>query len=107
MQLAGVPIRDDDVRELERLLREGGFVDVASKLDRALTIWTRVLALTVVDRESMLWALDEPPTDALAELRGVLLAEHEWRVREVSRRRTCVLGRRTHRCVLEWGEPAL
>jgi len=55
----------------------------------------------------MLWALDEPPTDALAELRGVLLAEHEWRVREVSRRRTCVLGRRTHRCVLEWGEPAL
>ena len=32
-----------------------------------------MLALTVVDRESMLWALDEPPTDALAELRGVLL----------------------------------
>ena len=43
---------------------------------------TRVLALTVVDRESMLRALDEPPTDALAELRGVLLSEHEWRVRE-------------------------
>ena len=82
MQLAGVPIRDDDVRELERLLHEGGFVDVASKLDRALTMETRVLALTVVDRESMLRALDEPPTDALAELRGVLLSEHEWRVRE-------------------------
>ena len=43
---------------------------------------TRVLALTVVDRESMLRALDEPPTDALAELRGMLLSEHEWRVRE-------------------------
>ena len=48
MQLAGRPIRDDDVRELERLLREGGFVDVASKLDHALTMETRVLALPVV-----------------------------------------------------------
>ena len=38
MQLAGVPIRDDDVRELERLLREGGYVDVAGKLDHALTM---------------------------------------------------------------------
>ena len=47
----------------------------------------RVLALTVVDRESMLRALDEPPTDALAELRGVLLSEHEWRVREGSSER--------------------
>ena len=55
---------------------------MSSKLDHALTLETRVLALTVVDRESMLWALDEPPTDALAELRGVLLSEHEWRVRE-------------------------
>ena len=82
VQLAGVPIRDDDVRELERLLREGGYVDVAGKLDHALTMETRVLALTVVDRESMLRALDEPTTDALAELRGVLLSEHEWRVRE-------------------------
>ena len=82
MQLVGVQIRDDDMHELARLLREGEFVDVASTLDHALTMETRVLALTVADRESMLWALDEPPTDALAELRGVLLAEHEWRVRE-------------------------
>ena len=43
---------------------------------------TKVLALTVVDRESILRALDEPPTNALAELRGVVLSEHEWRVRE-------------------------
>jgi hypothetical protein len=40
-----------------------------------------VLASTVVDRESMLWALDEPPTETLAELRGVLLSEHERQVR--------------------------
>ena len=55
---------------------------MAHKLDHGLVMETKVLALTVVDRESMLWALDEPPTDALAELRGVLLREHEWRVRE-------------------------
>jgi hypothetical protein len=55
---------------------------VAHKLDHALLIETKVLALTVTDRESMLWALDEPPRDGLPELRGVLLAEHEWRVRE-------------------------
>jgi hypothetical protein len=40
-----------------------------------------VLALTVVDRESILRALDDPTTDALAQLRATLLVEHEWRVR--------------------------
>jgi hypothetical protein len=40
-----------------------------------------VLALTIDDREAILRALDDPP-DSLAELRGVLLREHEWRVRE-------------------------
>jgi len=40
-----------------------------------------VLALTIEDRERILRALDDPPT-GLAELRGVLLVEHEWRVRE-------------------------
>jgi hypothetical protein len=67
MMLAGIPVRDEDV---------------AVKLTRALLIETKVLALTITDRESMFWALDDPPTDGLAELRGVLLAEHEWRVRE-------------------------
>ena len=55
---------------------------MAHKLYHGLVMEMKVLALTVVDRESMLWALDEPPTDALAELRGVLPREHEWRVRE-------------------------
>ena len=82
MQLAGIPIPDADVLELARLLREGGFVDVAEKLENGYDRETKVIALTVVDRESILWALDEPPTDGLAELRGVLLAEHAWRVRE-------------------------
>ena len=81
MQLAGVPIRDEDVFKLAGL-PSGGFEVVADKLDHALLLETKVLALTVIDRESMLWALDEPPTGGLAELRGVLLGEHEWRVRE-------------------------
>ena len=34
------------------------------------------------DRERILWALDDVRTDVLAELRGVLLQEHEWRSRE-------------------------
>ena len=82
MQLAGIPIADKDVLELARLLRENGFADVAEKLENGYDTETKVLALTVVDRESILWALDEPGTDGLAELRGVLLAEHTWRVRE-------------------------
>jgi hypothetical protein len=43
---------------------------------------TKLLALTVVEGESILWALDDPTTDAFAELRGVLLREHECRVCE-------------------------
>jgi hypothetical protein len=40
-----------------------------------------VLALTIDDREAILRALGDPP-DSLGELRGVLLREHKWRVRE-------------------------
>jgi hypothetical protein len=82
VQLAGIPIPDEDVFKLSGLLRSGGFDDVADKLTKALLLETKVLALTVIDRESILWALDEPPSDGLAELRGVLLAEHERRVRQ-------------------------
>ena len=38
-----------------------------------------VLALTIDDRERILLALDDVRADALAELRRVLLREHEWR----------------------------
>jgi len=41
-----------------------------------------VVALTIEDRERILGALDDVRTDALAELRGLLLQEHEWRGRE-------------------------
>jgi hypothetical protein len=36
----------------------------------------------IEDRERILWALDDVRTEALAELRVVLLQEHEFRVRE-------------------------
>jgi hypothetical protein len=40
-------------------------VRAETKLTRALLIETTILALTVTNRESILRALDEPPTDAL------------------------------------------
>lgn len=39
------------------------------------------IALTVEERELILRGLEDCP-DGLAELRGVLVREHEWRVRE-------------------------
>ena len=53
-----------------------------SFLEKSLALESKVVALTVEDRERILSALDDVRTDALAELRGVLLQEHEWRVRE-------------------------
>ena len=64
MYLAGLRIPDEDVRELITLVDE----PTRSFLEKALALDAR------------------PPrdvrTDALAELRGVLLQGHEWRVRE-------------------------
>ena len=81
MQLAGIPIRDQDVLELAKLLRSAGFDDTAERLEDAYDAETKVLALTVPEREEILRALDDPP-GSLAELRGVLLREHDWLVRE-------------------------
>ena len=78
MYLAGLRIPDEDVRELVRLVDE----PTRSLLEKALALGTEVVALTIDDRERILWALDDARTDALAELRGVLLQEHEWRDRE-------------------------
>lgn len=79
--LAGIPVRDQDVLELARLLRDGGFDDTAETLEDAYDAECRVLALTIPDREAIVRTLADPP-DGLAELRGVLLREHDWRVRE-------------------------
>jgi len=76
--LAGLRIPDDDVRELITLVGE----PTRSLLARSLAMEAEIVALTIEDRERILWALDDVRTDALTELRGVLLQEHEWRARE-------------------------
>jgi hypothetical protein len=78
MMLAGLRVPDDDVRELARLVAE----PTRGVLEKALGFGTVVVALTIEDRERILRVLDDARTDALAELRGVLLREHEGRVRE-------------------------
>ena len=75
--LAGLTVPDDGVRELAALVDES----TRGVLENALKLETQILALTIPDRERILRALNDPPTEALAELRGVL-TEHEWRVRE-------------------------
>jgi len=79
MYLAGLRIPDEDVRELIGLVDE----PTRSFLERSLALDSEVVALTVEDRERVLWALDDVRTDGLVELRGVLLQEHEWRERSV------------------------
>ena len=81
MMLAGLRVRDADVLELARLLREAGFVLTAERLEDAYDLETNVLALEVAEREQLLRVLDDPPK-TLGELRGVLLQEHEGRVRD-------------------------
>jgi hypothetical protein len=81
VQLAGTPVADRDVLELARLARDVGFNYLAEKLETAYDCETRVLALTIDEREMIIGSIDDPP-EALAELRGVLLQEHEWRRKE-------------------------
>jgi len=79
--LAGLNVPDSEVLELARFLGDAGLDHVAEKLEAAYERETTVLALTIEDREAILRALDDPP-QGFADLRAVLLREHEWRVRE-------------------------
>ena len=82
IMLAGVPMRRLDVLDLARLLRDARFDETADALIVALEAGQALVALSVQDREAILRALDDPQTDSHAELRGVLLREHKWRVRQ-------------------------
>jgi len=73
--LAGIPVRDQDVLELARLLRDAGFDETAEKLEEGYDRETKILALTIPEREAILRALEDCP-DGLAELRTVRLREH-------------------------------
>jgi hypothetical protein len=66
------------VRGLAAGLRDAHVGDTAEKLERAWSREIRVLGLDVADRETSLLVLTDGP-DELAELRGVLLTEYEWR----------------------------
>jgi hypothetical protein len=77
MFLAGIPIRDDLVLELARLVDDP---QLADRLEDAFQRDVRVLALTIPDRETIIRALDDAPS-GLGELRGVLLREHTARAR--------------------------
>jgi hypothetical protein len=80
VRLAGVSVREEKVALLAELLLAAGLEDTGDVLLVALDAEQDLVALSIADREAILRVLDDPP-DGLAELRGVLLAEHEGRVR--------------------------
>jgi hypothetical protein len=63
------------VRELADLVGE----PTAGTPEGALDAGRATVALTIEDREQILRALEGDVTAELAELRGVLLRQHEWR----------------------------
>ena len=69
------------VAELAGTLRATGADELAARLERALDDDVKLLALTIDERAIILASLEDPP-EGLAELRAVLLNEHEWRQRE-------------------------
>jgi hypothetical protein len=73
---------DEVVLELAVLLRRDGFTDTAESLEGAVAANLPDVALTILEREAIVWVLDDPPAGELAALRGLLLEEHVWRVRE-------------------------
>ena len=81
MMLAGVAVPEDAVAELGNTVRAIGADDLADRLDRALDDGVKLLALTIDERAIIPAALDDQP-EGLAELRAVLINEHECRQRE-------------------------
>ena len=74
------PVLADAVADLADTVRATGADDLANRLEVALDDGVALLALTIDERAIILAALEDPP-DGLAELRAVLLNEHEWRQR--------------------------
>ena len=78
MFLAGIPVRDELILELARLVDDD---TLATRLEDGYGRAIKVLGLDIPERETILRALEGPPT-GLEELRAVLLQEVEWRRRE-------------------------
>ena len=78
MMLAGLPVPADAIDELAALVRNTGADELADRLEQALVDEVKLLALSLDERALLLSALEDPPQE-LAELRAVLLADHQWR----------------------------
>jgi hypothetical protein len=72
MFLAGLPVRDDLILELARLVDDP---QLADRLERAYGDRIRILALDIAERETIIRALEDPPA-GLEELRATLVQEH-------------------------------
>jgi len=81
MKLAGMDVRDSDVLALARLLRQAGSLDTAERPECAYDVETKLLALTLAERDEILRALEDAPT-GLATLRGQLVRDRERWMRE-------------------------
>ena len=80
MQLAGFGVADEQVLELVDMLREAGYEQTAERLKWAVRYGDELVGLRIADRLAILDVLEDAP-EGLAELRGVLVSEHRWRVR--------------------------
>ena len=78
MMLAGLPVPAEVVEQLAFLARLAGADELADRLELALDNQVKLLALSLDERALLLSALEDPPEE-LAELRAVLLADHQWR----------------------------
>ena len=76
--LAGVPVDAGSVAELARIVRVAGAAELAERLEHAVGDGVSLLALTIDERAIILDQLEDP-AEGLAELRGVLVDEHQWR----------------------------
>jgi acyl transferase domain-containing protein len=74
--LVGVPVAPELIRELAERVEEPAASTLRDGLDRGRATF----ALTIEEREQLLRGLEDWP-DGLAELRGVLVRELEWRKR--------------------------
>jgi hypothetical protein len=63
------------------MLRRANYAQAADTLEGAVVTYQSDVALSVPDRAAMLSVLEEPHTDALAQLRAVLLQEEFGRDR--------------------------
>jgi hypothetical protein len=87
--LAGLSVPPASVAELVRRLRDADLAATAEMLESALATGESMpgasspdrFALIVADREALLCVLDEQCPEELTELRSVLRADHESRVR--------------------------